>query len=282
MEKKSKSQLRQDAFLKIDTIKKNANNEIAKTKYELKVALNFNDDKALRKFERQEQRRLRKEEKIATLSKMPKAFSTGEEIFNSITHGIGAGLAVAALVLLIVRAVMYAPDGSTASYVVSWTIYGATLVILYMMSTLYHALTPPRAKSIFKIFDHCAIYLLIAGTYTPFCLASLNGVIGWTLFGIIWGLAILGIVMYSMFANKVRLLSLITYIAMGWLIVFAYRPMKEAIPSISLVFLIVGGVAYTVGVIFYSMKKIKWMHPIWHLFVLAGSILHFFSVYYSI
>ncbi len=282
MEIQTRSQLRKEAFLKIESAKKNAKDEIAKIKYELKVSLNANNIKALSKFEKQEQRRIRKEMQIEKLSKMPKAFSTEEEIFNSITHGIGAGLAVAALVLLIVRAVIYAPAGSTASYVVSWTIFGATLVILYMMSTLYHALTPPRAKYIFKIFDHCAIYLLIAGTYTPFCLASLNGVTGWTLFGIIWGLAIIGIIMYSAFANKVRILSLITYIAMGWLIVFAYKPMKEVLPNISLMFLFAGGLAYTVGVIFYSMKKVKWMHPVWHLFVLAGSICHFFSVYYSI
>ncbi|MFI3257206.1 MAG: hemolysin III family protein [Spirochaetales bacterium] len=198
------------------------------------------------------------------------------------THGIGAGLAVAALVLLIVKAVFYAPPGQTAYYVVSWTIFGSTLIILYMMSTLYHALTPRKAKAVFAIFDHSAIYLLIAGTYTPFCLGSLRGSVGWTLFGIIWGLAIIGIVMYSIFGKKARVFSVITYLIMGWLIVFAFGPMRQVLPQTSLSFLIAGGSAYTLGVIFYSLKKIKWMHPIWHLFVLAGSIFHFFAVYFSI
>ncbi len=287
MEIKTRGEIREEHLIKIENIKRQAKNDIARTKYEMKMQLSSeSDQKAIQKIKNKETRRVNKEEAKKEEQKkwenVPKIYSTGEEIFNSVTHGIGAGLAVAALVLLIIRAALYAPQGLTAQYVTSWTIFGATLVILYMMSTLYHALTPPKAKAVFAIFDHCAIYLLIAGTYTPFCIASLNGVIGWTLFGIIWGLAILGITMYSIFGKKIRIISLLTYIAMGWLIVFAYKPMKEAIPSVSLVFLLLGGAAYTLGVIFYAMKKVKWMHPIWHLFVLAGSILHFFSVYYSI
>ncbi len=283
MEIKTRGEIREEHLLKIANIKRQAKNDIARTKYEMSMQLSADSDqRAIEKIKYREAKRLKKEESKKKWENVPKIYSTGEEIFNSVTHGIGAGLAVAALVLLIIRAVFHAPQELQAEYVVSWTIFGATLFILYMMSTLYHALTPPRAKAVFAIFDHCAIYLLIAGTYTPFCIASLNGVIGWTLFGIIWGLAVLGITFYSIFGKKLRILSLLTYIAMGWLIVFAYKPMKEAIPQISLIFLILGGVAYTLGVIFYSMKKVKWMHPIWHLFVLAGSILHFFSVYYSV
>ncbi len=208
-------------------------------------------------------------------------YSVGEEIFNAITHGIGAGLSIAGLVLLIIKAVKYAPEGMRAYYIVGFTIFGASLIILYLFSTLYHSL-PLGAKKVFGIFDHCSIYILIAGTYTAFCLTVLNGVLGWTMFGIIWGLAVLGIVFYSIFGNRIRILSVITYVPMGWLIILAIRPLKELLPHISLIFLIAGGVAYTLGCIFYAMKKVKWMHGIWHLFVMLGSIFHFFSVYYLI
>ncbi len=283
MEIKTRSEIREEYFYKVESIKRQSKNDIARAKHEREMQLNADSD--LKKIERikyKENKRLVKEEKDRKWQNMPKIYSTGEEIFNSVTHGIGAGLAVAALVLLIVKAALYAPAELKAQYIVSWTIFGSCLVVLYMMSTLYHALTPPKVKAVFSIFDHCAIYLLIAGTYTPFCLATLHGTTGWILFGIIWGMTILGITCYSIFGKKLKVLYVITYIIMGWLIVFAYKPMKEVMPPICLVFLIAGGVAYTVGVIFYSLKKVKWMHPIWHFFVLAGSILHFFSVYYSI
>ncbi len=208
-------------------------------------------------------------------------YSIGEEIANAITHGIGAGLAIAGLVLLIIRAVKYAPAEMKAYYIVGVTIFGSSLITLYLFSTLYHAL-PLGAKKVFGIFDHCSIYILIAGTYTAFCLTVLNGAVGWTIFGIIWGLAVLGIVFYSIFGNRIRMLSLATYIPMGWLIVFAICPLKTALPQISFTLLIAGGVAYTLGCIFYAMKKVKWMHCIWHLFVMLGSLLHFFAVYYFI
>jgi hemolysin III len=215
-------------------------------------------------------------------TKHPKRYSPGEEIFNSVSHGIGAGLSVAALVLLIVHAVYCAPAGLKPLYVTSFALFGATLIILYMSSTLYHALVPFEAKNVFQIFDHSSIYLLIAGTYTPFCLAALRGTFGWTLFGIIWGLAITGIVLYSVFGNRLRAISAVTYVILGWIIVFAFRPLIHVLPHKSLVFLIAGGIAYTAGCIFYALKKIKWMHSIFHLFVLAGSIFHFFSVYFMI
>jgi hemolysin III len=150
------------------------------------------------------------------------------------------------------------------------------------MSTLYHALTPYGVKKVFAVFDHSSIYLLIAGTYTAFCLSALRGKLGWTLFGVIWALAFAGITCYAIFGSRMRLLSLFTYIPMGWIIIFAAKPMYYALPHTSLLFLILGGCAYTVGTIFYALKKIKWTHCIWHVFVLAGSIFHFFSVMYLV
>ena len=213
--------------------------------------------------------------------KIKRRYSIGEEIANAVTHGIGAGLSVAALVLLIIRAVRYAPPDLKAGYVVGFTIFGASLIILYLFSTLYHAL-PLKTKKVFGIFDHCSIYVLIAGTYTAYCLSALHGAVGWTIFGIIWGMAVLGIVLYSIFGSRVRVLSVITYIPMGWLIIFAARPLKEQLTLLSFKFLIVGGIIYTAGCIFYAMKKVKWAHSIWHLFVIGGSIMHFFSLYYSL
>ncbi|UTY24749.1 PAQR family membrane homeostasis protein TrhA [Treponema denticola] len=213
--------------------------------------------------------------------KIKRRYSIGEEIANAVTHGIGVGLSIAALVLLIIRAARYAPPDLKAGYVVGFTIFGASLIILYLFSTLYHAL-PLKAKKVFGIFDHCSIYILIAGTYTAYCLSALNGAVGWTIFGIIWGMAVLGIVLYSILGSRVRVLSVITYIPMGWLIIFAARPLKEQLPLLSFKFLIVGGIIYTAGCIFYAMKKVKWAHSIWHLFVIGGSIMHFFSLYYSL
>lgn len=210
-----------------------------------------------------------------------KRYTIGEEIVNAVTHGIGALLSIAALVLLIVRAALYAPDTYRVSCIVGFTIFGVSLIILYLFSTLYHAL-PLRTKKLFGIFDHCAIYILIAGTYTAYCLTALRGVVGWSIFGVIWGLAVTGIALYAIFGSRVRIFSVLTYIPMGWLIIFAVRPLKAQLPLLSFRFLILGGLLYTAGCIFYIMKRIKWMHGVWHLFVLAGSIMHFFSLYFSV
>jgi hemolysin III len=213
---------------------------------------------------------------------IPKRYTIGEEIANSITHGVGTGLSIAALVLLVTRAAVYAPAGSKAFYIVGFTVFGATLIVLYLMSTLYHALTPSNVKKVFAVFDHSSIYLLIAGTYTAFCLSALRGTLGWTLFGVVWGIAIVGITCYAIFGSKMRFLSLFTYIPMGWIVVFAAKPIFSALPRISALFMILGGLAYTLGTIFYALKKVKWTHSIWHVFVLAGSICHFFSVMYLV
>jgi len=205
-----------------------------------------------------------------------RALSIGEEIFNSITHGIGTLLSIAALVLLVV----FAAIKGNAWHVVSFSIFGTTLVILYLSSTLYHSFTTAKLKNLFARFDHAAIFLLIAGTYTPFLLTALRGALGWTLFGIIWGVAIAGVVIRSIYLTKFRKLMVGLYLAMGWMFVIAFGPMMKTLPGISIMFLVLGGGLYSLGVVFYAWRNLKYGHGIWHLFVLAGSIMHFFSVIY--
>lgn len=206
--------------------------------------------------------------------KQDKQMSTGEEIANAITHGIGALLAIAALVVLIVLAAMQ----GTVWHVVSFSVFGTTLVLLYFASTLYHSFTPGRAKHLFHKFDHISIYLLIAGTYTPFCLTALRGWIGWTVLGIVWACAILGAVVKAIsVGNKVRL-STILYVMMGWVILIAIKPLYEAMTYTGFLFLIGGGVSYTLGTIFFLRDQVKYNHSVWHVFVLGGSVLHFFAV----
>ena len=207
-------------------------------------------------------------------------YSIGEEIGNAVTHGVGAGLSIAGLVLLIIRAVLYAPATYHSLYVVGFTLFGSSLVVLYLFSTLYHAL-PLGAKKLFGIFDHISIYILIAGTYTGFCMGPLHEK-GLLLLIAVWVIALIGIVFYAIFGSKVRILSVITYIVMGWLVIAMIRPISAVLPKISFIFLLSGGVCYTLGCVFYAMKKHKWMHFIWHLFVMAGSVCHFFSVFFSI
>jgi hemolysin III len=213
-----------------------------------------------------------------TKKKEYRTLTLGEEIFNSITHGIGALLSIAAIVILIVFAV----KKGNAWHVVSFSIYGASLFLLYLSSTLYHSFTKEKIKNLFARFDHSAIFLLIAGTYTPFVLTALRGPLGWTLFGIIWGLAIAGIVIRSIYLTRFRKLMVGIYVAMGWMFLIAIVPMVQNLPSSSIVFLFVGGGCYSLGVIFYAWRNLKYGHGIWHLFVLAGSITHFFSVLYSL
>jgi len=198
----------------------------------------------------------------------------GEEIANATTHGVGAALAVAALVLLIIYASIY----GNAWHIVSFTIFGSTLTILYMSSTLYHSLTNERAKRLFRKFDHISIFLLIAGTYTPFCLVGLHGWLGWTLFGIVWSCATVGIVFKSLHIGKLEMLSTIMYVLMGWVVVIAIKPLYNSMTQAGFALLVLGGISYTAGTIFFIKDKIKYFHSIWHIFVLGGSILHFFAV----
>ena len=207
-----------------------------------------------------------------------RVLSVGEEIFNSITHGIGTLISIAALTILIV----FAAFKGNVWHVVSFTIFGSTMVLLYLSSTLYHSFTKLKVKNLFARFDHAAIFLLIAGTYTPFVLTILRGPLGWTLFGIIWSLAIAGVIIRSIFLTRFHKVMVGIYLAMGWLFLIAIIPMVKNLPGISLAFLFIGGASYSLGVIFYSWRKLKYGHGIWHLFVLAGSIMHFFSVLYSL
>ncbi len=210
-------------------------------------------------------------------------FSKGEEIFSAVTHIIGGGLGVVALVLGIVFASIY----NDAYCVVSVIIYGLSLVILYTMSSIYHFLRKNRAKKVFRILDHCTIFLLIAGSYTPFCLVTLrnSGAWGWTLFGIIWGFAVLGVVgnAINMHNIVIKILSQICYIVMGWCILLALGPLMENIELGGFILLLLGGIAYSIGAIFFAFgSKYKWIHSIWHLFVLLGSILHFFAIFFYV
>lgn len=207
-----------------------------------------------------------------------KRYSLGEEIFNSVSHGAGSLLAIAGTAVLIVFTAIY----SDARAVVSASIYGASLIILYTMSTLYHAITNNKAKSFFRIMDHDTIFLLIAGTYTPYTLVTLNGVLGWTLFGIVWGAAILGILLNSINLEKFKKISMVCYVMMGWVIIFAIKPMIKNLSVMPLAFLLIGGIFYTVGIIFYAVKRVKYFHSVWHLFTIAGSIFHYFSVFMAL
>lgn len=207
-----------------------------------------------------------------------KRYTLGEEIFSSVTHGVGSLLSVAGTAVLIVLSAVY----SDAWSVVGSAVFGASLIILYSMSTLYHSITNPKAKSFFRIMDHNTIFFLIAGTYTPITIAILRRAIGWILFGIVWGAAAIGIVLNSIDLEKYRKPSVICYIAMGWVIIFAIHPLLNAMDSLSLWLLVGGGIFYTVGVIFYAIKKVKYFHSIWHIFTLLGSVCHYFSILLTI
>lgn len=206
-------------------------------------------------------------------------YTFGEELVNSISHGIGAALSIAALVLLIVKAAICGPEQGYAECVVGYTIFGASLVILYLMSTLYHSLSFTRAEKVFQILDHSAIYILIAGSYSAFALTILLGPLGWTIFGVNWGLAILGITLEAVWGCRLQRLSLTLYLLMGWLILLAIKPLIASMPPLSLTLLAAGGVSYTLGCVFFVMKN-RFMHGVWHFFVLAGSALHFFAAYF--
>lgn len=201
-------------------------------------------------------------------------YSISEELMNSISHGIGAALAIAAIVLLIIN------SNFEIKSIICVTIYSVSLFVLYIISTLYHALLPSKAKKVFRVLDHCSIFLLIAGTYTPICLLVLNSIIGWFLFFVVWIVAIVGIVFNSIDIKKFSKFSMICYIAMGWVVIFALKPLIDSITTPQLTLLVSGGIAYTVGAGLYVIgKKQKYIHSVWHLFVLLGSILHFFMIF---
>jgi len=206
------------------------------------------------------------------------AYSVKEEIVNVITHGLGLLLSIPALVLLIV----YASTQGTVWHIVSFSIYGSTLVTLYLASTLYHAARKPNARRKLNIFDHSAIYLLIAGTYTPFLLVTLKGAWGWSLFGVVWGFAIVGVVMKFFFMSKYKVVSALAYILMGWVIIIAVKPLINNLETGGLWWLLAGGISYTVGAVLYTLKKLPYHHGIFHVFVLGGSFAHWMAVFYYV
>jgi hemolysin III len=195
------------------------------------------------------------------------------ERFNSISHLVGAALALAGAVVLVV-----ASQDDDTRRTVSFSVYGATLFLLYLVSTLYHSF-PGRAKHVFRILDHQAIYLLIAGSYTPFTLVTLNGIVGWWMFGAIWGMAVLGLVLDALPRRGTRVLPFVIYIVMGWLVLLALKPLLAVLPHAGFLWLLGGGILYSVGFVFFAFdSRFRWMHGVWHLFVLAGSISHYVAI----
>ncbi|HLR40334.1 MAG TPA: hemolysin III family protein [Virgibacillus sp.] len=205
-------------------------------------------------------------------------FTKKEEIAHAITHGIGALLSIAALVLLIVFSSL---NGDTLQ-IISGIVFGTTMLFMYLSSTIVHSLPEGKWKDIFQIFDHSSIYLFIAGSYTPFLLVPLRGDIGWTLFGIIWGIAIAGVIFKIFFVKKFLILSTLFYILMGWLIIFVWKPLTNLMHESGITLLVIGGFFYTVGAIFYMWRSFPYHHAVWHLFVIAGSAFHFFSIFYYV
>jgi len=205
-------------------------------------------------------------------------YNPKEEKFNVISHAFGLVLSLIALVLLVVFSSL---EGS-AWHVVSFSIYGASLIVLYAASTFYHNSKTPKLRYRLNIFDHASIYILIAGTYTPFTLVVLDGWVGWTIFGVSWGLALTGVILKLFFIGKYDKISTIAYVLMGWLIVFAIKPLVQNLPIEGLMWLLGGGISYTVGAILYSIKSIKYNHAIFHVFVLLGSFCHFIAVFFYV
>lgn len=210
--------------------------------------------------------------------KIPK-YTLGEELVSAISHGIGGLLSIAGLVLCVVYSAMH----HNVYAVVSSAIYGSTSIILYIMSTLYHSLKVNNAKRVFRIIDHCSIFLLIAGTYTPYALVALPKALGWTIFGIEWGCAIIGIVLNSIDLKRFKKLSMALYLIMGWMIVISFGTLRKSIDASGIIMMLIAGSLYTIGAVFYGIgKKKKYMHSVFHMFVLAASILFFFSIFFYV
>lgn len=205
-------------------------------------------------------------------------YTPAEEIANSLTHGLGIILSIAGLAVLTAFASLF----GSAWHIVSCSIYGATQIFMYTASTLYHSIPLPRAKAVLRLFDHSAIFLLIAGTYTPFALVNLRGPWGWSLLAVIWGLALTGIVLQARLIRHSRWVTTLPYLAMGWAVVVAIKPLIESVAPGGLILLMSGGLAYTVGIIFYIWRRLPFHHAIWHGFVLLGSSLHFFAILFYV
>ena len=205
-------------------------------------------------------------------------YNSTEEKLNVITHGIGLILSIVAFVLLVI----HASEIGTTRHVVSFTIFGASLILLYSASTFYHYSQRPNIRRKLNILDHASIYVLIAGTYTPFTLVTLQGTLGWVIFGITWGIALIGVFLKLFYTGRFDKASTIAYVAMGWVIIFAIKPLIANLPENGLYWLFAGGVFYTIGAVLYSIKKLKYNHAIFHVFVLLGSFSHFMAVYFYV
>lgn len=205
-------------------------------------------------------------------------YSLLEELLNSLTHGIGLVLSLVGTVLLVVAASLLGDPWK----IVGFSVFGTTLALLYAASTLYHASRHPRWRAAYKMLDHCAIFALIAGTYTPFLLVNLRGPVGWTLFAVIWVLAVTGIVLKLVFGNRYKLARVAIYLAMGWLVLFASGELVARIDPLGVQLILAGGITYTAGVVFYLADRLPYNHAIWHLFVVGGSVCHFCAVYFSV
>ena len=218
---------------------------------------------------------------------VPERDHLGDLLANAITHGVGAVLAIVGAVGLIVESTRAPARPGSALVVTSCSVFAGTLVLVYLCSTLYHSLVRTRARRVFQILDHSAIYLLIAGTYTPFTLVSLRGPVGWTMFGIVWGLAVAGVVTKSVAMEKFRggrlaIVSACVYLLQGWLIAFAVLPLYHVIGLHGMAWLCAGGLAYTLGIVFFALDRLRYFHATWHLFVLAGSVAHYFAVLFYV
>ena len=204
-----------------------------------------------------------------------KKYLVFNEVLNAITHGIGVILSIVGLVFLVQKGLEY----GGAVEVTSYTVYGSTLILLYLSSTLYHSLTFTRARKVFRVIDHCSIFLLIAGTYTPYTLITIGGRLGAILTSVIWLIALLGVVYKTVWFKKIQGLSVWLYIAMGWISLFFLNYLYQGLGTRGFIWLMAGGVSFTVGALFYSLKHVKYMHVVWHLFVLTGTVCMFFSIY---
>jgi hemolysin III len=210
----------------------------------------------------------------ASLAAVPRPYSAGEEVANVATHGLGAIASGAGLAVLLVYSAWF----GSALQVVSTAIFGVTMILLYTASTVYHAVPSPRARHVAKIVDHASIYLLIAGSYTPFTLLALRGAWGWALFAAVWSLALLGVVLEAFWVYRAKWVSSVVYLAMGWMVLLAGRKLVEGLPPGALSLLVAGGLLYSLGTVFYVMKRVKYAHAVWHGFVLGGTTCHFLAV----
>lgn len=213
----------------------------------------------------------------------PNPYSKHEEFANTLSHALGTALSLLGLIFLLIKSTLLPSEQSLDLFqIVSFMIFGLSLLALYGSSTLYHSATQPAKKTKYKMWDHCAIYLLIAGTYTPFLLVTMRETVGWLFFFIIWGIAFFGILLKVKFKHRFHLMRVATYLVMGWLVVLTFDDLKAALAPDGLNLLIAGGITYTLGVVFYLYKRIPYGHAIWHLFVLGGSVCHYLSIYYFV